>query len=212
MSKVIETCCYCGSSEKITRDHVPPKSIFAKPRSGDLISVPACFECNNRFSSSDDIFKTYIGMHSAYKGGRAETLFKKYVVRTVAHNRKLKQEIASTIKRIELAAPNRIYTGQHAYTVLWNSKVHEEQIQRIVKGLFYHHFRKRIPVNLEIKSYWLDQPAELNFEMNSVSICNGEFKYEFAIPNDSDFGSIWSFSFYDAHFAFAIVLDTEIDE
>lgn len=207
MSKEIEICCYCGSSENITNDHVPPKSIFAKPRTSDLITVPACFECNNMFSNNDDIFKTYIGMHSAYKGGRAEKLFKKDVVNTVKHNQKLKREIQSLTKRVELITPSGIYTGQYAYTVLWNSEVHEQQIQRLTRGLFYHHFKARIPATFEITPYWLEQPTSHDFEMTSVSICNGEFKYEFAKAEDSDFGSVWSFSFYDAHFAAAIVLD-----
>lgn len=42
----IQLCCYCGVRKATTKDHIPPKSIFNKPRPCDLITVPYCFECN----------------------------------------------------------------------------------------------------------------------------------------------------------------------
>ncbi len=66
---LITPCCYCGTKEATTRDHVPPKAIFNKPRPDDLITVPCCFECNNQASSFDEKFKAYLGMHIARQGG-----------------------------------------------------------------------------------------------------------------------------------------------
>lgn len=54
-SKVGE-CVYCGKQGPVTRDHVPPKGIFAKPRP-DLITVPSCKDCNQDASKDDQYFR-----------------------------------------------------------------------------------------------------------------------------------------------------------
>ncbi len=52
----VRACVYCGSTAGITRDHIPPKSLFNKPRPHNLITVPACAKCNKGFSADDDYF------------------------------------------------------------------------------------------------------------------------------------------------------------
>src|SRR3990172_12080089 len=51
----IGTCAYCGMSNvKVTRDHIPPATLFAKPRPTNLIRVPACEKCHDSQTSLDD--------------------------------------------------------------------------------------------------------------------------------------------------------------
>jgi len=52
-----EVCVYCGSSDRLTRDHVPPGNMFPTPRPADLITVPACSPCNVGFSKDDEYFR-----------------------------------------------------------------------------------------------------------------------------------------------------------
>ena len=47
-------CAYCGDVGIVTRDHVPPKGIFPKPRPANLITVPACPKCHSQQTSRDD--------------------------------------------------------------------------------------------------------------------------------------------------------------
>src|ERR1700730_16699359 len=49
-------CAYCGEWREITRDHVPSRSLFSKPRPSDLITVPSCYPCNNGVSRDDEYF------------------------------------------------------------------------------------------------------------------------------------------------------------
>src|SRR5258708_2493605 len=49
-------CAYCGEWRELTRDHVPSRSLFSKPRPSDLITVPSCFSCNNGVSKDDEYF------------------------------------------------------------------------------------------------------------------------------------------------------------
>ncbi len=49
-----QLCIYCGEKEATTKDHIPPKSFFAKPRPSNLITVPSCVDCNGKKYGKDD--------------------------------------------------------------------------------------------------------------------------------------------------------------
>ena len=52
-----DVCVYCGSNGILTRDHVPPRNLFPKPRPSDLITVPSCLKCNTSASKDDEFFR-----------------------------------------------------------------------------------------------------------------------------------------------------------
>ena len=49
------TCCYCHNPST-TKDHIPPKNIFPKPRPTNLITVLSCKDCNEDPSLDDEYF------------------------------------------------------------------------------------------------------------------------------------------------------------
>ena len=53
-------CIYCGKNPASTRDHVPPKSFFPRPRPANLITVPSCEDCNNVFGKDDERVRNII--------------------------------------------------------------------------------------------------------------------------------------------------------
>jgi hypothetical protein len=53
-------CVYCGEQRELTRDHVPPRCLFSKPRPSDLITVPCCAHCNGDFQKHDEYFRIAI--------------------------------------------------------------------------------------------------------------------------------------------------------
>lgn len=52
-----DSCYLCGSQERLTRDHVPPKGLFPKPRPSNLPTVACCFACNNGASKDVEYFR-----------------------------------------------------------------------------------------------------------------------------------------------------------
>ena len=50
-------CVYCGGTDDLTDDHVPPKTIFPKPRPSGLITVRSCKKCNCGSSRDDEHFR-----------------------------------------------------------------------------------------------------------------------------------------------------------
>ncbi len=53
-------CAYCGEWREITRDHIPSRSLFSKPRPSDLITVPSCLPCNKGISKDDEYFNIVV--------------------------------------------------------------------------------------------------------------------------------------------------------
>ncbi len=52
-------CVYCGEKSD-TREHCPSKVFLSEPYPNDLPTLPACFECNNSFSSDEIYTEMYI--------------------------------------------------------------------------------------------------------------------------------------------------------
>lgn len=204
-------CCYCGIRPATTKDHIPPKSIFNKPRPGDLITVPCCFECNNEASKYDEKFKAYLGMHVAQQGGEAERLFKEGVLPTAKNNNKLRKIILKGMRPVYTATQTGIITGK-AMSILWDSEAHDLTIERIIRGLFYHHYKKIIGNNANVKTHWFKQlPNGYENMLYGKSIANGLFMYLYNKVDEADFDSIWIFNFYNRHFGGGMVTSHEFE-
>lgn len=211
MEKVDILCCYCGIKKATTKDHVPPKAIFNKPRPNDLITVPCCFECNNRASKFDEKFKAYLGMHIARQGGEAERLFKEGVLSTAKHNNRLRQNIFKSMYPVNISTQAGIITGR-GMAVPWDNEAHDFTIEKIVRGLFYHHFNKIIGDSASIKTYWFKKPpVGFDEKLYEIAIANGTFKYQYNKVEEADYDSFWLFNFYNSHFAGGMVLTEEAE-
>ena len=56
-SDATDKCFLCGATENLTRDHIPPKGLFPKPRPSNLYTVPCCGPCNNGASNEDEYLR-----------------------------------------------------------------------------------------------------------------------------------------------------------
>ena len=130
-------CAICGEREGNTRDHVPPKSIFPRPRPGNLVTVPACAECNNGASDYDDLFKVFLSMQAAGNSEIARRLFQERTVRTLERNQALLSEIRKESRAVEVVSSRGATETRTG--VLWNSQAHHSVIERTIRGLYYHH-------------------------------------------------------------------------
>lgn len=52
-------CIYCGESAK-TREHVPSKAFLVEPYPENLLTIPACFKCNNGFSDDEKYVSCFL--------------------------------------------------------------------------------------------------------------------------------------------------------
>ncbi len=65
--KGLHYCIYCGKPSN-TREHSPSKVFLEKPYPNDLPVLPACFDCNNSFSSDELYSKMYIDSVGYFSG------------------------------------------------------------------------------------------------------------------------------------------------
>src|SRR5687767_12336476 len=70
-ARAVGVCCYCRNRAEVSADHVPPKTVFAKPRPSTLITVPACGECHSDACSKDDEYFRLVVSFSHETGSNA---------------------------------------------------------------------------------------------------------------------------------------------
>jgi len=90
-------CIYCGADGPITADHVPPQTLFGKPRPSDLLTVPSCERCNNLASLDDEYFKSRIAFRKDIKEHEVIKQIRPSVIR--AFEKKEKQGFAKAFLR-----------------------------------------------------------------------------------------------------------------
>ena len=88
-------CIYCGKPAT-TREHVPSKAFLIEPYPESLATIPACFECNNGFSSDEEYISCFLDVlkEAAYEYyTQRQNTFKR-----LAKNSKLKALIEQQIR------------------------------------------------------------------------------------------------------------------
>lgn len=197
------TCAICGRREGTTRDHVPPKAIFPKPRPNNLVTVPACPECNNGASDSDDLFKVYLSMQAAGNNEIARRLFQEKTVRTLQRNQSLLAAIQQEATGVEVL--NNQGQLETRTGVLWNSVAHDAVIERTIRGLYYYHSETPVPHDAKLSVQWLHGvPEEIlpNIHLfHEVVLGNNQVIYKYIIHENDPRYSLWLFDFYGAHWA-----------
>lgn len=103
-----------------------------------------------------------------------------------------------------LTTPSGVVHGR-AYRGLWDSDAHDNTIERMVRGLYFHHYREVLGSLVEIKTYWYrelnDGMVQATAECEQRSIGDGQFVYRFARALESPLHSLWLFQFHQRHWA-----------
>lgn len=201
-------CAICGVNPATTVDHVPPKGIFPKPRPNDLITVPACADCNNADSQYDERFMVYLSMHAGLDQAETRKLFVNHALRTVEHNQRLKRKILAEAEEVELTTPAGVYAGK-AHALNWDSEAHTRVIERTTRGLYFHEYGEVLGERGVVDVMWFerlpDRLASMTGSLPLRSVANGNFSYkhlraETVLPE----WSIWVYQFYARHWAGAV--------
>jgi hypothetical protein len=198
-----EICGFCGSTSPPTRDHIPPKSLFPAPRPNDLITIPSCLVCNQGASESDELFRAYLSLHVGLDTLATRQLWEE-ALRGVRHNRRLHRSLVANMKKVLLTTPSGMIYGK-AHGGPWDSKVHDITIERIIRGLYFHHFREVLGSQVTVECHWYRELSpdllEATAECQQRSIGGGQFVYRFGRASDGPLHSIWLFEFYQRHWA-----------
>jgi len=197
---VERSCVYCGSKKDLTRDHIPPKCIFAEPRPTNLISVPACESCNTSFKLDDEFFRIFVTAESAQDNPAARRIWEEAVMqRSLKRSPRLKAKLRSSLGKVDLYSPGGIFLGE-ASTLRFSKERINPVLERIVRGLYWRHRGSRIDPNAEFLFYKnpeIEDPmihVFRSFRWTRIG-SHDEFWYGFGIA-PSHIASIWIFIFF----------------
>lgn len=202
-------CAYCGAPAT-TRDHVPPRSLFPKPRPQNLITVPSCPKCNNAQSRNDELFRIALVLRDGVLQNAKATEIARSAIRGLSRDESagLRRSILQTFQRGESVAGAGPAAGEALLYSVPLSRITAVS-DRITRGLYYHHFRKRVPTGYLVTS----KPASAlrstdedgwSFLLGLVSSTSGWigsidpeiFRYKFERARDDPDATFWVFAFY----------------
>jgi hypothetical protein len=144
-------CAYCGLRPGTTRDHVPPKCLFAPSMRANLITIPACNECHSEYKLDDEYFRTIL----AIRNGLPNTESVKHIqesTRRAFANPMSSGLRASILKDIVPVTP----TDTAAFGLRIEARRIKSTTHRIVAGLSSHILKTPIPATHEVTAFPID--------------------------------------------------------
>src|SRR5579875_1495964 len=154
-------CVYCGVRRATTRDHVIPQCLFVPPLPTNMVTVPACDECNTTKKAQDDpylrdmlVFDNDCQHHPV-----VQKLFDGKAMRAARTNRSVVARTAMTSAALHGMRPRHsiggLYLG-HYYLVDLDAERVDRILSTIVKGLYYRILRQRLPDDCTFEAHRLD--------------------------------------------------------
>ena len=206
MSNKNQQCIYCGERSATTRDHVPPKCLFPKPRPDNLTSVPACASCNRNASRDEEYFLAVLMLTEAGITDAGKTIWST-LRRMYSRPRGLKFTIAASIEHIPEFTPSGIFFGQRL-SVRHDDERFRLVVTKIVKGLYWFEYGQMFPKGARVHYKFLLTGAERKAALKYMPVSKsgtktwpGVFEYRHNRVAERPEGSIWLFLFYGvAHF------------
>lgn len=202
-------CIYCGNKPGITRDHVPPKNLFPKPKPLNMLTVPCCKDCQARFKKDEDVFMAWITFGPAGESPAGIQLWEQKLKRTYNKDSGVKKIIRKSFKQVSLETPGGIYMGK-GLAVAINPERKNNVLKKIVRGLFWAEYKERLPEDILIEIYGIHGKGESINKLISVTneaknSWEGIFEYRHARAQGC-FESYWIMSFFRRNY-FVVMVD-----
>jgi hypothetical protein len=133
----------------VTNDHVPPRLLLERPFPPNLLTVPACKDCNTGFQADDEYTRTVLGLDIRAASHRAIISNLPAIIRSLErpNARAFANYLASKSQPMNMVAWN----GDPIISM----EVDRERVNRtglhIMRGLYYVAFRRPIPSDAAVK-------------------------------------------------------------
>ena len=206
-------CVYCHSSEDLTRDHIPPKSLFPKPRPIDLITVNCCRECHQEFTEDDQYFRNYLIFSRQCMWHAAARQLQEIGLRSLQDSNAGGSTTPSSTFLRQLLSNSAASTivPVSGVTVTRDDERIANVVERLVVGLFWRENEIYLPFDYEVEvigsddSKYMDWSVQesvrwLENEAEPVNIGNGVFQYQWGWAEqsspDETHRSVWLLRFY----------------
>jgi hypothetical protein len=203
-------CSICGQEAELTREHIPPKGIFISPRPKNTITVFSCKKCNHDTELDDEYFRFWVTA-GAYSNSKLAVVWKNKVVgssfkRSPALLKKIQYDHKKLLEH-HASTPLKTYKNEivpdellHCCCMVDTKRI-ERVACKIVKGLYFHHFSKPLPHDVDLTVS--NEPIQLEI-LTKIIIArkglvggeDGEFIYWFKFDEIEPYFSRWVLFFY----------------
>ena len=203
-----DPCVYCGRLNAATRDHVPPRCIFPKPRPLDTVTVPACITCNSFYQMDDQYFAVMVAMQAYAEHPEATRVWQSIIRPLLARSPGFRRLLKDNLIEAPIRTPAGIVLpGRRA--VAFSQVRIERVVQRIVKGLLWYHYGQRPADGVQFEVFKQQVlPQEVANIINTLTqlawIGDSIFRYRYNLGEGPQGTSIWALQFY-AHTQFVVI-------
>ena len=203
MNNDILRCVYCGIASEVTRDHVPPKCFFPKPRPSDLVTVPSCKHCNISGSKDEEFFLVSLMFGDAGLKDTGIAMWNSQLPRMLKRHRGVRLAITKMMSEINLTSPSGLYLGRRLAQKIDYPRL-DRVVLKIIKGLYFLEFSASLSQSASVQCKWLNTPAlseETRTYLQHARLGKhgwpGIFEYKVAcVPEQRD-KTIWFLLFFD---------------
>lgn len=210
----LSRCVYCQAAEDLTDDHIPPKTLFAKPRPSTLITVPACRTCNSKASIDDEYFRYALTMSDATGINPKAAKGRESSLRSLARPRatRFKSRLLSSFRPVEVRSPHGVILGTRLGYQVELGRVFAV-VSRIVRGLYYYETKRLLPIGSEVLVHCDDTlialpVSELSEIVRTIitplshreaKVVEPEsFSYRFQFFEEDPCVSVWALTFFSS--------------
>ena len=204
-------CAYCDINLANTVDHVPPRNIFPSPRPNNLITVPACDVCNNKYAKDEEYFMASMMFTYAGDSDAGKLLWKQKLKRMYSKNRGIRSKMARTLKRKSLHTPAGLYLGKH-FVQTPDFYRWDRVVEKIVRGLYYFEYGSSLLHDTSVETIYISTDERyksiVDKNINMLNIGKrgwpGVFRYKCneVVGNARD--SMWGLLFYEKFIFWAV--------
>ena len=125
--------------------------MFPTPRPDDLLTAPACLECNNLLPNDEEVFRVLATSGDGLLNPTGRRIWEDRVRPTLVKNRRgFKSLLQKSLGQLDLYLSDGRYVGSHPGIQFEGPRI-ANVINKIAKGLYYVDTQCHLPINVEIK-------------------------------------------------------------
>lgn len=215
MSKIGEQyCVLCGKNIATTDEHVPPRNLFKKPRPYNLITVPACKNCNSGSSKDDEYFLHLVATTiSPDEHPDLEYLLNNKVIKSLKRKQAmgLRKEFYNSLNQVHVTTEKGIYLGKQTVRYIEADRI-LNLVEKNARGLYYIEKNIIVPESANIEVMMIRPVESLDAMQERVEFFkskkrgNDVFEYSSIIPHDCDISAGFYMKYFK-HIAFFVKIE-----
>jgi hypothetical protein len=175
--------------------------MFPKPRPNNLITVPACLECNNKMSLHDEYFRLVVAAISN-DSPQSHILLRQRILPRVKGSPALVKTILRSVQKVPVTDLAGNLVGNNPEISFDRPRI-QAVIDKIVRGLFLKHTGKRLTLPSKVEDFLLNPLFNEDFQQAVISlplmqVGDGSiFSYRYLVSDEVPFESYWFLMFYN---------------